>query len=165
MRLYVSPLLFALVTPLLMLASALAAGGETKPNFSGTWIFNPAKSRLEMEPPTKMIWVIEHRDPKITTTSTRTWTWGDDSGTSSFTVDGKERYKKKDGEYELWTRHYWMGEELVREDKVAHDGEEGTNVVHYRLVDGGKTYVAAEWMHLGSEQHHNLWVFDREPEE
>jgi len=58
-----------------------------------------------------------------------------------------------------------MGEELVLDMKVVHSGEGGTNIVHYRLADGGKTFVAAEWFHMPSEQHHNLWVFDREPEE
>ena len=150
---------------LLMLTASVAAGGEPKPDFSGTWIFNPAKSRLEMDAPPKMIWVIEFRDQKYRWTDSRTSTSGEEWAPLSSFADGKERYKKKDGDLELWTRHYWMGEELVREDKVAHDGEEGTNVVHYRLVDGGKTYVAAEWIHLPSQIHHNLWVFDREPEE
>ena len=54
---------------------------------------------------------------------------------------------------------------MVLESKVVHRGEEGTNVVHYRLADGGKTFMAAEWIHLPSQQHHNLYVFDREPEE
>ncbi len=117
-----------------------------------------------MELPTKMIWVIEHRDPKITTTSTRTWTWGDDSGESSHITDGKEHYKK-DGEEESWGRHFWKGEELVWEWKIVRGGEKGTIVVHYRLTDGGKTFVAAEWQHTPGQVHHNLWVFDREPEE
>jgi hypothetical protein len=49
--------------------------------------------------------------------------------------------------------------------KISDRGEEGTNVVHYRLTDGGKTSVAAEWFHMSKEQHHNLWVFDRASEE
>jgi hypothetical protein len=170
MRLYVSPFSFALVTALMISAAALAAGGETKPDFSGTWILNPAKSRLEMELPTKMIWVIEHRDPKITMTTTRTWKEGsdmgssDDSGTGTVTIDGEEHYKKDD-EGESWGRHFWKGEELVWEWKILRGGEEGTIVVHYRLADGGKTFVAAEWQHTPGQVHHNLWVFDRAPEE
>jgi len=84
---------------LLMLGAALAAGGETRPDFSGTWKFNQAKSRLEIDPPTKTIFVIEHRDPKFSLT--RTHTWGEESDTWSFdsTTDGKEHYQK-DGEFE-----------------------------------------------------------------
>ncbi len=150
---------------LLVLTASLAAGGEPKPDLSGTWIFNPAKSRLEMDPPTKMIWAIEHRDPKITMTSTRIWTGGfDDSGISTSIIDGKEHYEKDD-EGESWSRHYWMGEELVWELKEVGGGKEGTIVVHYRLTNGGKTFVAAEWIHHPDVLHHNLWVVDRAPEE
>ena len=148
----------------LLMTTALTAGDGTKPDFSGTWIFNPAKSRLEMTAPTKSIFVIEHRDPifKLTRTHTR----GEHSNTLTFevTTDGKEHYRK-DGDFETWTRMTWMGEELVLDMKMAYRGEQGTNVVHYRLADGGKTFIAAEWYHMPREQHHNLWVFDRVLEE
>jgi hypothetical protein len=148
----------------LLLTTTLAAGDGTKPDFSGTWKFNPEKSRLEMTAPTKSIFVIEHQDPKFKLT--RTHTLGDKSNTLTFevTTDGKEHYRK-DGVFESWTRMTWMGDELVLDMKLAFGGEQGTNVVHYRLADGGNTFIAAEWYHMPREQHHNLWVFDREPEE
>jgi len=76
------------------------------------------------------------------------------------TTEGKEHYQK-DGEFESWARMTWMGEELVLDMKLAYRGEQGTNVVHYRLAEGGKTFIAAEWYHMPSRQHHNYWVFDR----
>jgi hypothetical protein len=148
----------------LLLTTALAAGDGTKPDFSGTWKFNPEKSSLEMTAPTKSIFVIEHQDSRFKLT--RTHTWGEESNTLTFevTTDGKEHHRK-DGEFESWTRMTWMGQELVLDMRLAYGGEKGTNVVHYRLADGGKTFIAAEWKHMPREQHHNLWVFDREPEE
>jgi len=148
----------------LLLTTALTAGDGTKPDFSGTWEFNPEKSRLEMTAPTKSVFVIEHQDPSFKLT--RTHTWGEKSDTLSFevTTDGKEHYRK-DGDHESWTRMTWMGEELVLDMKLAFRGEKGTNVVHYRLADGGETFIAAEWYHMASRQHHNLWVFDRMLEE
>ena len=148
----------------LLLTTALAAGDGTQPDFSGTWEFNPAKSKLESNPPTKSIFVIEHQDPRFKLT--RTHTRGERSDTLSFevTTDGKELHQKE-GEYEIWTRLTWMGEELVLDMKMAYRGERGTNVVHYRLADGRKTFIAAEWYHMPGKVHHNLWVFDREPEE
>ena len=108
--------------------------------------------------------MIEHRDPIFKVT--RTHTWGETSDTLSFdlTTDGKEHHTRH-GEYETWTRMFWMGEELVLDMKIAYRGEEGTNVVHYRLADGGKTFIAAEWYHMPREQHHNYWVFERAPGE
>lgn len=146
---------------LMLAAAAVAAGGETKPDFSGTWKFNLAKSRLEIDAPTKSVFVVEHRDPKFKLTRTHTWKERSDTWSFESTTDGKDHYQK-DGEFESWTRVHWMGEELVLDMKVKYRGEEGTNVVHYRLTDGGKTFVAAEWFHLPKHQHHNLWVFDRE---
>ena len=146
----------------LMLATTLAAGDGTKPDFSGTWIFNPAKSGLEKRAPTKSVFVIEHQDPKFKLT--RTHTYGEKSNTLSFevTADGKEHYRK-DGDFETWTRLTWLGDELVLDQKMAYRGEQGTNVVHYRLANGGETFIAVEWYHMPSRQHHNYWVFDRAP--
>lgn len=148
----------------LLLATALAAGDGTKPDFSGTWIFNPAKSGLEMTAPTKSVFVIEHNDP--TFRLTRTHTWGETFDTLSFeaTIGGEEVYQKL-GDYEIWMRLFWMGKELVLDSRIAYQGGEGTNVVHYRLANQGKTLIAAEWYHMPSEQHHNYWVFERAPEE
>jgi hypothetical protein len=153
-----------ITTLALFVTASLATGEEPKPDFSGTWIFNPEKSRLESTPPTKSIFIIDHQEPvfKLTRTHTR----GERSNTLSFevTTDGKEKYEKE-GNWETWTRMTWLGEELVLDMKLAFRGEEGTNVVHYRLTDDGKTFIAAEWYHMPREQHHNLWVFDRAVEE
>ena len=148
----------------LLLTTALAAGDGTQPDFSGTWRFNPAKSRLESTAPTKSIFVIEHQDPRFKLTRTHTRGERSDTLTIEVTTDGRE-YHRKEGEYESWTRMTWMGEELVLDMKMAYRGEQGTNVVHYRLAGGGKTFIAAEWYHMPGKVHHNLWVFDREPEE
>jgi hypothetical protein len=113
-----------------------------------------------MTAPTRSVFVIEHQDPKFKLT--RTHTWGERSDTLSFefTTDGREHYRKQ-GEWESWSRMTWMGAELVLDMKIAYRGEKGTNVVHYRLANGGMTFIAAEWYHMPREQHHNLWVFDR----
>ena len=150
----------------LLLTTALAAGDGPKPDFSGTWRFNPVESRLEMDVPTQSIlkFVIEHEDPKFKLT--RAHTLGERTNTLSWevTTDGKEHHRK-DGEFQSWMRMTWMGEELVLESRLANRGERGTNVAHYRLADGGKKFIVAEWYHMPSSQHHNLWVFDREPEQ
>ena len=148
----------------LLLTTALAAGDGTKPNFSGTWKFNPATSGLEMTAPTKSILVIEHQEPRFKLTRTHTWGEKSETLTFEFTTDGKEHYQK-DGEMETWSRVTWMGEELVLDMKVAYGGEQGTNVVHYRLADGGNRFIAVEWYHMPSSQHHNYWTFDRVLEE
>ena len=149
----------------LLLSNALAAGEDPKPDFSGTWGFNPEKSRLETTVPTQaeLIFVIEHKDSKFR--MTRTLILGERTDTLSWeaTTDGKEHHRK-DGDYESWMRMTWMGDELILNSRLTRHGEQGTNEAHYRLADGGKTLIAAEWFHMPSSQHHNYWVFDRKPE-
>jgi nuclear transport factor 2 (NTF2) superfamily protein len=147
----------------LLLATAVAAEQLAKPDFSGTWKFNQARSGLESNAPTKSIFVIHHQDPSFRLT--RAHTWGERADTLSFevTTDGEEHYRKEgqDGEYESWTRLSWLGDELVLDMKLAYSGEEGTNVVHYRLADEGRRFIAVEWYHMPKTQHHNYWTFDR----
>jgi hypothetical protein len=42
-----------------------SADDVAKPNFSGTWRFNPAKSALQISPPDATVFVIEHREPAL----------------------------------------------------------------------------------------------------
>jgi hypothetical protein len=95
---------------------------------------------------------------------TRTVILNERSDTLSWqvTTDGKEHHRK-DGDFESWMRMTWLNDELVLESKLAKAGEQGTNEAHYRLTDDGWTLVAAEWFHMPSSIHHNLWVFDKEP--
>jgi hypothetical protein len=152
-------------TALCLLLTAAATPGEgIKPDFSGTWRFNPEKSRLEMTTPTESIVMIEHQEPRFKLTRTHTWGERSDTLTFEYTTNGKEYYRK-DGEYESWARMTWLEDELVLDMKMSYRGEEGTNVVHYRLADGGQTLIAAEWYHMASKIHHNLWVFNRIPEQ
>jgi len=78
----------------LLLTSALAAGEGPKPDFSGTWRFNPEKSKLETFVPkqSKLIFVIEHQDPKFK--MIRTLILGERTDTLSWeaTTDGKEHH-------------------------------------------------------------------------
>ena len=149
----------------LLLATALAAGEDPKPNFSGTWRFNPGKSNMETTIPTQseLIFVIEHKGSKFKLT--RTIIIGEKTDTVSWeaTTDGREHYRK-DGDFESWMRMTWMGDELILKSRLRRRGEQGTNEAHYRLADDGKTLIVAEWYHMPSSQHHNYWVLDREPE-
>ncbi len=115
---------------------------------------------MESTVPTKSIFVIEHQEPRFRLTRTHTRGERSDTLTFEYTTDGKEYHRKK-GEYESWAHMSWLGDELVLDMNMSYRGEEGTNVVHYRLADEGQTFIAAEWYHLSSKHHHNLWVFDR----
>jgi hypothetical protein len=51
---------------------AVALSAATKPNFSGDWELNPAKSDLGGAPITKLVVHIEHKDPMFKYTAQAT---------------------------------------------------------------------------------------------
>ena len=144
----------------LALTTAVAAAEGASPDFSGTWIFNPQKSRLEMSTPMKSTFWVEHDDARFKLTRTHVWGERWDTLSLEATTDGEEHHLKT-AFSESWTRVSWLGDELVLDMRLGPRGEEGTNVVHYRLEDEGRTFIAAEWFHMPGKHHHNLWVFDR----
>ena len=149
----------------LLFTNALAVGEDPKPDFSGTWRLNREKSRLETTVPnqSELTFVIEHKDPRFKMTRTLTLSERSDTLSWEATTDGREHHRK-DGEFESWMRMTWMGDELILKSRLKRHGEQGTNEAHYRLANEGKTLIAAEWYHMPSSQHHNYWVFDKEPE-
>jgi hypothetical protein len=155
---------FGLTALGMLLLTAAAAGEEARPDFSGTWVLDLERSRLETAAPTRSTFWIEHRGGtfQLSRTHARDGRWN----TISFElpIDGEEHYRKT-GFSESWSRMTWLGDELVLDMKIAHGEVRGTNVVHYRLTDEGETLVAAEWAHAPHRQHHNLWVLERVPDD
>lgn len=147
-----------------LLATALTAEDAGKPDFSGAWIFNHEKSRLEMRAPVESTFWIEHDEPTFKLTRTHVWEGRWDTLSFEATTEGDEQHEKS-AFSESWKRMSWLGDELVLNMKLGSRGDAGTNVVHYRLEDEGQTFIAAEWLHMPGRHHHNLWVFDRAPED
>jgi nuclear transport factor 2 (NTF2) superfamily protein len=147
----------------LLLATALVANEAPQPDFSGTWVFNPEKSRLEMTSPVSSTFWIEHNGKSFKLTRTHVWEGRWDTLGFEAATDGRVRHEKS-AFSESWKSMSWLGDELVLDMKLGAEGDGGTNVVHYRLEDEGRT-LAAEWFHMPGRRHHNLWVFDRAPED
>jgi hypothetical protein len=103
-----------------------------KPDFSGTWRFDPGKSALQIPAPDATVFVIEHREPALRITRTHVSGGKSDTFTLDLTTDGKEVALMRGG-LRLRARAYWDGEVLVFDSKVARGGVEGTNVVRYAL--------------------------------
>jgi hypothetical protein len=56
---------------------------------------------------------------------------------------------------------YWEGDVLVLSQTYSKPGfPDGTNVVHYRLLEGGRILEAVERV-TGLGAHENVWIFDR----
>jgi hypothetical protein len=138
----------------------MVGGNLPKPNFTGTWTWVPARSVLEIPAPDATVFVIEHQEPLLKIH--RTHVVGDRRDTFSvdLTTDGQS-ISIETGGLQLHGRAYWDGDALVFDTTIVRAGEEATNVVRYTLSGDQRTLVANERLRSLSQNHHNLWVFER----
>lgn len=133
---------------------------DQKPDFSGTWRFNPTASSLQIAAPDDTIFVITHQEPRLSLS--RTHVIGDQRDTFSLelTTDGQEVLLDKES-FQLRARAGWDGESLVFRADVVRAGEEGTNLVRYTLADDRNSIVAVERFRSRSMNYDNVWMLDR----
>lgn len=134
---------------------------KPKPNFTGVWKFNAAKSALQIPAPDSAIFVIAHREPELQLA--RTHTVGAHSDTFSITLatDGAEVRRTQD-DLEVHACLRWGNETLVCETTLARAGSRAMNVVRYRMGEEGRTLIADECFRSEGHSHDNTWVFDKQ---
>jgi hypothetical protein len=97
---------------LLFLALALSTAllsAQSKPNFTGTWVLNAAKSDMGGAPITKISVQIEHHDPVLKYTAKGTADGQDFEETETLSTDGKPGHDSRGATV---TTH-WEGATLV----------------------------------------------------
>ncbi len=144
----------------------LYAQSERRPNFTGTWILNPQKSKLESEnPPIASKFIIQHRDPRWRLKRTHIYRDGmHNTWSITLTTDGKHEAVQHDGSGgQAITRMYWDGNVLVLDMRLTDArGLTGSNVVRYSLSTDGKTMTALEHEEYPGGKVTNEWVFGKE---
>jgi hypothetical protein len=158
----------AIVSLLLLGALAgFAAYGQTpesKPNFSGTWIFDAQKSSLKVPAPSTITMQIDQNDPQVR--FARTLVYGDQSFDWKLDVlaDGKKEVTQNSTLYTTKSRVYWQGDSLVIDQKIiASDGTTATDLVTYSLVDDGKTLQGVERQVTAGAKGSttNKWIYNK----
>ncbi|MGA2132995.1 MAG: hypothetical protein ABSH50_11930 [Bryobacteraceae bacterium] len=126
-------------------ALALIAGAvgfiqaADKPNFTGTWKLNTAKSDFgSMPAPDSRTDKITHADPALTNAFSQSGQMGDVSAEIKYSTDGKETTNVVRGN-ELKSTAKWEGSELVVVSKASFNGSEITLNDRWSLSDDGKT--------------------------
>jgi hypothetical protein len=79
---------FMMCLPLLLALSF--EGPPPRPDFSGTWRANWAKSKLQIEQPDSTVFTIDHRDPEFLLTRTHTFQGKSDTFSIRLSTDGTE---------------------------------------------------------------------------
>jgi hypothetical protein len=138
----IGSLLLALST---LLAIPAVGQSPSKPNLSGTWVFNAQKSKLQQDPPSSITFVIDQSDPQVK--FARTQIYGDQKfdWTLDIVADGEKEVVQTSPLYTANIRARWEGNSLILDQKItASDGTTATDVVTYSLIDGGNALEAVE---------------------
>jgi hypothetical protein len=136
--------------------------GAEKPNFSGTWVVNPERSRLaDWAKFDSTTITIEHKEPALRFHRLSIKSGKTDESAYALTTDGVEKVEKTGGRTST-SRLTWDGNSLVLQDVIVlANGRQATNTVRYTLKDAGKTLVAEESFRGPVVKYDNLWVADR----
>ena len=126
----------------LLITAGLAsfASADDKPNFSGDWKMNAAKSDFGPVPaPTSYTRKITHAEPSITVEDTQLGTaLGDQHDTRTYTTDGKEISYSANGA-DVKSAASWDGATLLINSKASIQGMDITIKDTWSLSDDGKT--------------------------
>jgi hypothetical protein len=112
---------------------------QQKPDFSGTWKLNVAKSDFGALPgPTSRTDVITHKEPLLSDNVTAEGAQGKQQYTVSYTTDGKEAVNKI-GPREIKSTLKWAGGNLVITAKFVFNEMDVTSEATWALSSDGKT--------------------------
>lgn len=125
-------------------------------NYTGTWILNLEKSKLEHQPKglTGSIFIIKQEGDKFSLT--RYHVFGDRKKKISFKMvaDGKTRTVKLLFNGKLEQKENSLLATLWRKNF--------SNIVNYKFGNSENEFIADEIFTGRPQNHHNIWVFDSE---
>jgi hypothetical protein len=124
---------FLLALPLLGVAA------QQKPDFSGTWKLNVAKSDFGvLGGPESRIDVVTHKDPSLSDSVTAEGPQGRQQYTANYTTDEKEALNKIGGR-DVKSTVKWAGNNLAFSSKLVYEGSDVTGSANWALSEDGKT--------------------------
>ena len=132
----------------------------TRPDFSGTWRFNPAASSLQIAAPDDTIFVIDHRDPAFSVLRTHVKAGRRDTFSLDLTTDGQVTVLRREN-LQLRAQAEWDGDCLVFATDLVRDGEAGRNVVRYTMTPDRRSIRADERFRSASLNYDNVWALDK----
>ena len=129
------------ISALALFAGTLAA--QDKPNFSGSWKMDAAKSDFgPMPAPDKLIRTIDHKDPEMQIKTTQSGQQGEVTSELKYKTDGTESVNKLRGQ-DVKGIAKWEGANLVVKSKREVQGMEISITETWALSDGGKVLTVA----------------------
>lgn len=149
---------------LVTLGLASFASAADKPNFSGEWKLNIAKSNFaRAPPPASYTRKVMHAEPSITIENIQTGTpAGDLDDTVTFTTDGKQVSCQSSGA-DVKSSIRWDENALRLDSKVSVLGMDTAYNEKMTLSDDGKTMTDAVHVRAAQGDLDLTLVFERQP--
>lgn len=133
-----------------LIAAGTASQAQAKPNFSGEWKIDAAKSSFgQMPAPTTFVRKVDHKDPKLTVTTTQAGEMGEYTSTSNYVTDGSETTNEIRGTQAKSTA-VWDGDALTITLKLEFNGNPVVVSETWTLSEDGK--VLTSKLHFSSPQ-------------
>jgi hypothetical protein len=139
----------SIVTALFILTALAGTGAAAdKPNFSGEWKMNAAKSNFGGLPaPSAIVRKVTHAEPSLVIVEDQTSDLGTQSATRKYTTDGKETSFEANGA-EVKGSAVWDGNAIVVNSTVDAIGVRFTDKM--TMSEDGRTFTSA--VHIASPQ-------------
>lgn len=130
---------------LICLIAAAGWAQDARPDFSGTWTLDLAKSDFgPTPPPESMVLVVEHQDPNLKTTNTQKGQQGETKTERTLTTDGKENINKMRtmaGDQDVKSTTKWNGSKLETAFKLDAGGMTVDIADAWELSPDGKVFT------------------------
>jgi hypothetical protein len=129
--------------PAILLAVCLAAWAQDKdkPNFTGKWALDAAKSDFGvLQGPESQVHVMDHQEPNLAVKTTTKTAQGETNLERKLTTDGKQNANST-AQGEIKSTSKWDGRKLVTEMKITTPNGEIEIRDVYELSEDGKTLL------------------------
>jgi hypothetical protein len=146
---------------LALVALALGVAQAAKPDFSGNWKLNAAKSDFGAMPTPARTDKIRHNDPILLDSYTQSGPQGEISVDMKYSTDGQETTSSLHGS-DLKSVAKWEGDQLVIEGKLSLNGAEVTLKDRWSLSADGKTLTIQRHADTPMGQTHQKIVLEKQ---
>jgi hypothetical protein len=159
-------ILYACAALLVLVVSASAWAQDAKPNFTGKWNLDVAKSDFgPMPPPDSVVHVIEHKEPNLKVVTTTKSAQGEITNERSLTTDGKENVNKMrmgPEEQQVTSTSKWNGKSLATSFKLSAQGTEFEISDSWTLSDDGKVLTVSRGIKAPQGEFTSTTVFNKQ---
>jgi hypothetical protein len=143
-------------------AAATMSASGAKPNYSGTWKLNVAKSDFGPIPgPDSRTDVIDHKDSVLKVSTAQDSAQGKQEYTLNLTTDGKEMTNNPGG-LEVKSIGGWEGSNLVMNVKLKFQDNDVAAKTTWLLSDDGKTLTQNQHLTTAMGELDQKMVFERQ---